>query len=940
MKKSLKFAFFSLFILHSTFYISKAQTWQQMMDSTNFYTEKEDFQTGLQWAKQALPLVEKKFGKLDTNYTSTLGNYAQLLYYFGKLDSAIFYQEIQLKLCRTIFKGDHPNLAMSINNMAAFYEVRGRFAETEPLLKEALEMNRRLFKGDHPDLATSINNMASFYNDWGRYAEAEPLYKEALEMRKHLFKGDHPDLASSINHMAGFYEGRGCYADAEPLYKESLEMYRRLFKGDHPDLAMSINYMAGFYEGRGRYAEAEPLYKEALEMARRLYKGNHPNLANLINNMAGFYKDRGLYAEAEPLYKESLEMYRRLFKGDHPDLAMSINNMAVFYKDRGRYAEAEPLYKEALEMYRCLFKGDHPDLAKSINNMAGFYDDRERYTEAEPLFLEGLQVYLNILNNYFPSLSESEKLKFFNEYKPYFDGFYKFAINRYKDNPQILCKMCDYNLYTKSLIFNSASKTKRSILNSNDTLLITKYKQWLDMRSFLGKLYNMTSDEVKKKNFNIDSIEKTANELEKELSLKSEAYTQSYEKKKYDWKKIQAFLKPDEAAVETIRIKMNAKKRMGDTTQVPDTVYYAFLIITEQTDEHPDIVISTNAKELETDSYDYYTNSIQFKTDDKESFYKYWSALYENTKNYKKIYFSPEGVYNNINPATLLMPNGKFLIEEQDIQFINSTKDILLDYYRTKQESNMLNSAVLIGNPTFDLSSEKLKKAEKELELKRESKVERSALNLSPLPGTEIEIKNIGNFLKSKKWQVSSYTKDKAIKSVLENTKNPRVVHIATHGLFMPDIERKEDDKDNAKLHENPLLRSGLFFAGANKYNKTDNMSMESEDGLLTAYEAMNLDLDKTELVVLSACETGLGEIQNGEGVFGLRRAFQQAGARTVMMSLWKVNDEATQDLMSAFYKNWVTGMTKREAFSKAQQEIRRKYISPYYWGAFVMVGE
>ena len=147
---------------------------------------------------------------------------------------------------------------------------------------------------------------------------------------------------------------------------------------------------------------------------------------------------------------------------------------------------------------------------------------------------------------------------------------------------------------------------------------------------------------------------------------------------------------------------------------------------------------------------------------------------------------------------------------------------------------------------------------------------------------------------------------------------------------------------DEKKMIENPLLRSGLFFTGADNYLKKENPNLnDAEDnGLLTAYEAMNLDLDKTELVVLSACETGLGEIQNGEGVFGLRRAFQQAGAKTIMMSLWKVNDDATQQLMSSFYKNWVTGMTKRDAFSKAQQEVRSKYKDPYYWGAFVMVGE
>jgi CHAT domain-containing protein len=215
---------------------------------------------------------------------------------------------------------------------------------------------------------------------------------------------------------------------------------------------------------------------------------------------------------------------------------------------------------------------------------------------------------------------------------------------------------------------------------------------------------------------------------------------------------------------------------------------------------------------------------------------------------------------------------------------------------------------------------------------------------LTNLPGTEKEIKSIEKFLKSKKWDVKSYLGDLAIKGAVQSVRSPRILHIATHGLFLEDVERGGQEIfgfEEKKMVENPLLRSGLFFTGADNYiKKGEGYISDDENGILTAYEAMNLDLDKTELVVLSACETGLGDIQNGEGVFGLRRAFQQAGAKTIIMSLWAVSDEATQELMSNFYSNWVSGMTKGDAFNKAQQEVRKKYPAPYYWGAFVMVGE
>jgi CHAT domain-containing protein len=764
-------------------------------------------------------------------------------------------------------------------------------------------------------------------------------------MYRRLFKGDHPALAMSINSLAGFYNNLGRYTEAEPLYKEALEMRRRLFKGDHPDLAISINSMAFFYYYTlGKYAEAEPLYKEALSMYQRLFKSDHFLLANSILSMAYFYKGMGRYAEAEPLYKEALSMYQRLFKGDHPSLANTISNMAWFYNEQGRYAEAEPLYKEALEMSRRLFKGVHNDLANCIDNMARFYDAQSRYAEAEPLYLEALQIYTKVLENYFPSLSEKEKQQFWNTIRHNFARFNIFAIKRANENPSILCEMYDNQLSTKGLLFNSAVKIKARISNSGDTSLIKLYNRWKDTKELLVKLYKKSESELKNEKINRDSIEQYANSLEKEISLKSENYKQSYEKKKVSWKAIQTLLKPDEAALEVIRI------RYYDKLRSIDSVYYACLIVNEQTEENPELVLLEDGKKLEGEYYQSYREAIKKKQKDIKSYNRYWSKLEEKLKGYKKIYFSADGVYNKINPSTLMMPDGKYLLDIQDIQQINSTKDILLGYYQKKEESNMYNSAVLVGNPNFALSEEQVKNISKTIrgEAREEGTTEPTTIErgitLTRLPGTEQEIKEIEKFLRSKKWEVKSYLDDMAVKGAVKSANSPRVLHIATHGLFSEDIEKSGKEVfgfEEKKLSENPLLRSGLFFSGAeNNINKIGERENQEDSGILTAYEAMNLNLDRTELVVLSACETGLGDIRNGEGVFGLRRAFQQAGAKSLIMSLWTVSDEATQELMSKFYRNWVEGMSKRESFKNAQQEVRNKYPAPYFWGAFVMVGE
>ncbi|MFC2130292.1 tetratricopeptide repeat protein [Bacteroidota bacterium] len=902
MKKSIVLLVLTLVISNYSLVIAEGQTWQELMDSSAAYQEKQDFQTALDWAQKALPKAKEELGGVDTNYASILSSISEIFYYQGNLDSALYYGDIYLKICRTIFKGDHPDLATSIGNIAAFYDGRGNHKEAEPLFKEALEMNRRIYKGDHPGLANSIIWMAMFYN------------------------------------------GRGNYKTAEPLFKEAFEMFRRLFKGDHPSLAYSINNMASFYNGRGNYKEAEPLFKEALEMNRRIYNGDHPGLANSINSMALFYNGRGNYKTAEPLFKEALEMRKRIFKVDHPSLAYSINNMAVFFNGMGNYKEAEPLFKEALEMNRRIYKVDHFNLANSINSMALFYDGSGNYREAEPLYLEALKVYQNMLNNYFPSLSEKEKKLFWNTVSDKFEGFNTFAVMRAVENPSIISNMYDIQLYSKGLLFNATSKVKKRILNSNDSLLIDKYKEWSDKKELLVKLYSMTEEAQKKKNINVDSIEILANELEKELSLKSEQFAQSYEKKKVNWRTIQGLLKPDEAAVEVVSFRYNDGKRFTDT------IYYAFLIVNEQTEEHPDLIVLENGNQLENEYYNNYRGMIKSKMEDIKSFSRYWEKLHEKLKGYKKIYLSADGIYNKLNPSTLLMPDGKYLLDVYDIQQINSTKDILLGFYETKQESNIYNSAVLIGNPNFALSEEGVRKASERIRSESddseiwEPMASTRGIQLTNLPGTEKEIKDIEQFLNSRKWDVKSYLKDMALKTAVKSANSPRVLHIATHGMFLEDVKRESSQMfgfDENRMIENPLLRSGLFFTGADNYIKAeDDKPTGDENGVLTAYEAMNLNLDHTELVVLSACETGLGEIKNGEGVFGLRRAFQTAGAKTIVMSLWTVSDQATQELMSSFYSNWVTGMTKREAFNKAQQVIKDKYKDPYYWGAFVMVGE
>ena len=217
---------------------------------------------------------------------------------------------------------------------------------------------------------------------------------------------------------------------------------------------------------------------------------------------------------------------------------------------------------------------------------------------------------------------------------------------------------------------------------------------------------------------------------------------------------------------------------------------------------------------------------------------------------------------------------------------------------------------------------------------------------LPPLPGTKTEVENISVSLQNNAWKINKFIEEKASEEQLKKVNSPKVLHIATHGFFLKDVYDNEDETilgfEASKLKNNPLLRSGIMMAGASIVAR-DTLDTEfDQDGIFTAYEASLLNLANTDLVVLSACETGLGVDINNQGVFGLQRAFYIAGAKNLIMSLWVVDDDATQILMSEFYKEWALNPAKEnisKSFKKAQAEVRKKYPHPYYWGAFTLLG-
>ena len=266
------------------------------------------------------------------------------------------------------------------------------------------------------------------------------------------------------------------------------------------------------------------------------------------------------------------------------------------------------------------------------------------------------------------------------------------------------------------------------------------------------------------------------------------------------------------------------------------------------------------------------------------------------------------------------------MIDEIDLRLVTNLKDLMT----ITDETMPFNYAVILGNPDYSNGGQSSYGYSITLD-------SLTSMGIPQLPGTKKEVVEISSILDKDGWRVDAFTEHDASEQRLKSMIKPKVLHIASHGYFQPNTEKNFNLKS-------PLYRSGLLLSGAgNTHNYKEDITLNAqqgnEDGVLTAFEAMNLNIENTDLVVLSACETGLGEIQNGEGVYGLQRAFIVAGAKSLIISLWQVNDEVTQELMIDFYRNWLNGHSKRKAFIETQRLIKSKYPSPYYWGAFVFVG-
>ncbi|PSJ72275.1 hypothetical protein C7N43_35080 [Sphingobacteriales bacterium UPWRP_1] len=896
---------------------------------------------------QALEIYKTTQGDQQLSYAYCLNNLSEIYISMGYYDKAEPLYIQALNIMKKTLGEQHPDYATALNNLAKFYEEMGNYEKTELLVQQALEIRKKVFGEDHPDYATTITTLALLYYKIGNYEKVEPFLLQALEITKKTLGEQHSNYATSLNNIATYYYNMGDYKKAEPLYLHSLKINQKVLGKQHPDYAISLQHMAGFYYSVGKYEKAEPLLQKALEIQKKALGELHPSYATSLSKLAALYYSVGKYEKAEPLLQKALEIQKKALGELHPSYATSLSKLAALYYSVGKYEKAEPLLQKALEIQKKALGENHPDYSISLSNLAAFYQQTRNYTAAYPLFTRALQSYERQVAQNFGWLPEQQRELYYKTVGYKFEIFYSFTQQAQQTLPQTLADAYNYCLFFKGRQLAATLQMRNRIAQSADATLLQDYENWLNQRRQLGKLYEMTIAARDSLGWNIDSLETAANRAEAALARRSQDFARATDTTRYTWQMVQQQLKPGEAAVEIVRFRWAGKSWT-------DSVHYALMVVTPQTRQHPQVVWLNNGNDLEGNYYNQYKGALQRGENDFDSYLRYWQPLDSLLQGVHTIYLSADGIYLLLNPATLLTPQGKYLSEVINLRLTGSTRDLVR---RQPSAAGAELTAVLVGNPQYGASAEQVSGAAQQFrsgagahDAYLPQNARSSTAQLPPLPGTKTEIDSIAAELQQQGYRINVYLGKDAVEEAVKTAHSPRVLHLATHGVFLPPPQQPRAARpqlligmETGRAIENPLLRAQLFFTGAQAtLNNQYPPDAQYDNGILTAYEAVNLDLRGTDLVVLSACETGLGEVHNGEGVFGLQRAFYVAGSRCLLMSLWKVSDEATRLFMTTFYRQWQQTGSKQEGYRTAVNTLKATsaWKHPNYWGAFVLVGE
>ena len=893
--------------------------------------------------KRSLPITEKALGPEHPDTATSLANLARLYDSMGDYIRAEPLHKRALAIREKTLGPKHPDTTASLENLAGLYRSMGDFARAEPLSQRALVIREKALGPDHPDTAASLNILAGRYQAIGDFARALPLFKRALETCEKALGPEHPDTATSLTNLAVLYLSMGDYAQAEPLLKRALMISEKALGPDHPHTATSLTNLAVLYlyESMGDYIRAEPLLMRARVINEKVFGPEHPSTAAVLEILAGLYQSTGDYARAVPLHKQALAVIEKALGPDHYNTVSILNNLGSLYQSMDNLAQAEPLLKRALSNSEKAFGPENSYTIECIINLALEQGATNDNIEAFNLFQRGLEAENRAIANVFQVLTEAQKLKFVQKSPWGYQALLSLIHQKFPTDHTKVRAGLDAILSRKAIVYDAQSRQNEAIVASSDPEIKALWTNLASQRSMLAKQLQDGPGQATPETYRqrLEQLQAEIGKLESDLAAKSPLAAADLAQRKVTTERLAGLLPKDSVLVEFVKIR-DVDWTKGKLTHKQR--YLAFVLRPGQT---VDLVDLGQADTLDTQGKALLEKLKQGESNAERGLYDLiWKPLAPRIGSATQVVISPDGLLNLIPFAALMDPNGKYLVESLEFSYVTSGRDLA----RTQPfqpEADLF----LAANPDFNKANATPQPAPDPTPGKSRSGVFNGPFPQWPqLPGTETEFKQVPPLLEGPRKQAVSGAD--ATETAVLSSRRPKVLHLATHGFFLPDQPALKPDTGPMGLdktpalpkgYENPLIRSGLVFTGANHAQQAQT----SNDGLLTALEVSGMDLHGTALVTLSACQTAEGDVSSGEGVYGLRRAFALSGAEHLMMSLWPVSDDITAQQMLRFYELFGQGTPASRALRQAHLETiaklrkERGLAQPVLWAPFIMQG-
>lgn len=920
--------------------------------------------------RKAQAIHESVLGKAHPVYATVLSDLMELSMLKGEYLRAESLG-IKAKAIREQVLGkEHRQYALSLSNLAHLYQKMGDYSRAEAYAEQAKAIREKILGREHLDYAVSLNNLGLLYHEMGSYDRAKPCYEEALAIRKKRLGQQHPDYANCLNNLAGLHEAMNDYPRAEPLYLEAKAIYAQVLGKQHPSYAGTLHNLASLYQAMGNFSQAETFLLESKAIREQVQGEEHPDYANCLGNLAGLYHALGDYEKALPLMVESKTISAKILGKEHPAYAISLGNLASMYLATGNVLKAETLCAQTVEICANSLGRQHPVYAESLTNLAFLYGVQRKIDRAVPLFREALQVTRASLETAAVVQSERQQLAMAEGLRGQLDGLLSVAV---------LAGDYQEPAFREVLAWKGATLVRqrqlRKVIENDQAAPLFRQLQQTTTR--LATLSRTFPDTDKQAEWRGQIIELTAakERLETKLSRQSAEFRAA--KKQVTLEDLLTTLPADAVLIDFLEYTKFVPRNKELQQPLPVRSLLTFVVRPSAPIALLDLgPVAPISEAIDTWRRTYGTSqagAIAAQTLRKQL----WQPLEKHMEGADLVLVSPDGVLGRLPLGALPgRKSGTYLLE--DYRLVMLPVPQLLPALVTELGRKELSGGLLLmGDVNYDATAESSPGQPQRQGWKRSStaSVRSAEQYFSPLDATAGEIATIKDLFielfQPGPNEIKTLRKAAATEQEFrQSAARYYNLHLATHGFFAPPEKKSAlagstGDQQQRKFTTaskqlirgfHPGLLSGLAFSGANRKPAPDQ-----DDGILTADEIATLSLDGVDLVVLSACETGLGEIAGGEGLLGVQRAFQVAGARTTVASLWQVGDVATRRLMERFYRNyWEKEMSKVDALREAQlyllnhpeavrgdRRLRKQEkptepsrLSPELWAAFSISGD